>query len=301
MRKLEGIIAPTTTAFDASGKIDLNSCAEQFQWLKEAGCHGLAVGGSTGEGHTLDREEFGKLVERALKEVGAELPIIAGIIVNSTQEAIERGKLAKSIGADALQVTPVHYLFRPDDDSMVRHFQELAERTELPIIIYNVVPWTYLSPSLLCRILREVPNVIGVKQSAGDMKLLADLLAQSQAEDLIFTAVDALLYPSFQLGAKGAIAALLAACPHHCVKLWNASKNAEHQEALVLHNQLLQVWNATEHDLLPACVKYIQKLQGCPNSYPRKPMPYPNESIQNSIKLALDNAGIDILQTSSRA
>ena len=63
MRKLEGIIAPTTTAFDASGKIDLNSCAEQFQWLKEAGCHGLAVGGSTGEGHTLDREEFVKLVD----------------------------------------------------------------------------------------------------------------------------------------------------------------------------------------------------------------------------------------------
>ena len=128
MKKLEGIIAPATTAFDASGKIDLNSCAEQFQWLKEAGCHGLAVGGSTGEGHTLDREEFVKLVERALKEAGADLPIIAGIIVNSTQEAIERGSLAKSIGADALQVTPVHYLFRPDDDSMVSHFQELAER-----------------------------------------------------------------------------------------------------------------------------------------------------------------------------
>ena len=294
MKKLEGIIAPATTAFDASGKIDLNSCAEEFKWLREAGCHGLAVGGSTGEGHTLDREEFVKLVERALEEVGADLPIIAGIIVNSTQEAIERGKLAKSIGADALQVTPVHYLFRPDDDSMVSHFQELAERTGLPIIIYNVVPWTYLSPSLLCRILGEVPNVIGVKQSAGDMKLLADLLAQSQAEDLIFTAVDALLYPSFQLGAKGAIAALLAACPHHCVRLWNASKNAEHQEALVLHNQLLQVWNATEHDLLPACVKYIQKLQGCPNSYPRKPMPYPNESIQHSIKIALANAAIEI-------
>ena len=202
--------------------------------------------------------------------------------------------MAKSIGADALQVTPVHYLFRPDDDSMVSHFQELAEKTQLPIIIYNVVPWTYLSPSLLCRILREVPNIIGVKQSAGDMKLLADLLAQSQAEDLIFTAVDALLYPSFQLGAKGAIAALLAACPHHCVKLWDASKNAQHQEALVLHNQLLRVWNATEHDLLPACVKYIQKLQGCPNSYPRKPMPYPNESIQHSIKIALAYAGIDI-------
>ncbi|MDG2198003.1 MAG: dihydrodipicolinate synthase family protein [SAR324 cluster bacterium] len=293
MRKLEGIIAPATTAFDAQGKIDLNACAEQFKWLEEAGCHGLAVGGSTGEGHTLDRKEFSQLLTSALKEVGSELPIIAGIIVNSTQEAIERGKLAKSIGADALQVTPVHYLFRPDDESMISHFRELAEKTEIPIIIYNVVPWTYLSPNLLCRILREVPNVIGVKQSAGDMKLLADLLEQSQSEDLIFTAVDALLYPSFQLGAKGAIAALLAACPHHCVKLWTASKNGKNEQALELHRQLLQVWNSTEHDLLPACVKFIQKLQGCPNSYPRRPMPYPSDLMQNSIKTALKNAGIE--------
>jgi 4-hydroxy-tetrahydrodipicolinate synthase len=293
MKKLEGIIAPATTAFDAQGKIDLNACAEQFKWLEEAGCHGLAVGGSTGEGHTLDRKEFSQLLTSALKEVGSELPIIAGIIVNSTQEAIERGKLAKSIGADALQVTPVHYLFRPDDESMISHFRELAEKTEIPIIIYNVVPWTYLSPNLLCRILREVPNVIGVKQSAGDMKLLADLLEQSQSEDLIFTAVDALLYPSFQLGAKGAIAALLAACPHHCVKLWTASKNGKNEQALELHRQLLQVWNSTEHDLLPACVKFIQKLQGCPNSYPRRPMPYPSDLMKNSIKTALKNAGIE--------
>ncbi len=172
MRKFEGIIAPATTSFDSSGSIDLESCRKQFQWLKNSGCHGLAVGGSTGEGHTLNRKEFGQLVDSAIKEVGSDLPVIAGIIVNSTQEAIERGKLAKSIGADALQVTPVHYLFRPDDESMICHFRELAEQTEIPIIIYNVVPWTYLSPSLLCRILREVPNVIGVKQSAGDMKLL---------------------------------------------------------------------------------------------------------------------------------
>jgi 4-hydroxy-tetrahydrodipicolinate synthase len=293
MRKLEGIIPPATTAFDRFGNIDLETCAKQFQWLKNSGCHGLAVGGSTGEGHTLDRKEFSQLLASALKEVGSELPIVAGIIVNSTQEAIERGKLAKSIGADALQVTPVHYLFRPDDESMISHFRELAEKTEIPIIIYNVVPWTYLSPNLLCRILREVPNVIGVKQSAGDMKLLADLLEQSQSEDLIFTAVDALLYPSFQLGAKGAIAALLAACPHHCVKLWDASKNGRNEQALELHRQLLQVWNSTEHDLLPACVKFIQKLQGCPNSYPRRPMPYPSDLMKISIKNALKNAGIE--------
>ena len=292
MRTMKGIIAPATTAFDRAGNLDLATAKQQFQWLLDCGCHGMAVGGSTGEGHTLSRDEFTQLVEVAVNEVGSAIPVIAGIIVNSTQEAIERGKLAKAVGADALQVTPVHYLFRPDDDSMVLHFRMLAEQTELPVIIYNVVPWTYLSPDLLCRIMKEVPGVVGVKQSAGDMKLLADLLQQSQPEDLIFSAVDALLYPSFQLGAQGAIAAVLAACPKPCVELWGAVQSGNQQRALELHGQLLRVWNASEHDLLPACVKYAQTLQGCPPSYPRMPMPYPNEAMQTQLREALKAAGI---------
>lgn len=294
MRTMKGIIAPATTAFDRNGNLDLDAAKQQFQWLADCGCHGIAVGGSTGEGHTLGRDEFERLVEVAVDTVGATIPVIAGIIVNSTQEAVERGKLAKGVGADALQVTPVHYLFRPDDDSMLLHFRQLAEQTEMPVIIYNVVPWSYLSPDLLCRIMREVPGVVGVKQSAGDMKLLADLLQQCQSEDLIFSAVDALLYPSFQLGAQGAIAAVLAACPRQCVELWDAVQSGNHGRALELHGHLLRVWNASSHDLLPACVKYAQMLQGCPPSYPRLPMPSPNEAMQAQLREALKGAGIVI-------
>ena len=86
-------------AFDRSGNLDIDACKPQFQWLKDCGCHGIAVGGSTGEGHTLNRDEFERLVDVAVSEVGAAIPVIAGIIVNSTQEAIERGKLAKAVGA----------------------------------------------------------------------------------------------------------------------------------------------------------------------------------------------------------
>ena len=96
---------------------------------------------------------------------------------------------------------------------MIQHFREICDGTGMHLLIYNVVPWTYLSPKLLCRIIREVPGVKGVKQSAGDLKLMADLLEMSESEDLIFSAVDALLYPSFILKAWGAIAAVLAALP----------------------------------------------------------------------------------------
>jgi 4-hydroxy-tetrahydrodipicolinate synthase len=205
---------------------------------------------------------------------------------------VERGLAVRDLGVAALQVTPVHYLFRPDDDAMVRHFDTLARRTGLPIIIYNVVPWTYLSPQLLARIIDAVPGVIGVKQSAGDMKLLADLLLLVGDRARVMSAVDALLYPSFALGAHGAIAAILTAVPTLCVQLWEAVQGGDHKQALALHERLLPVWNAIAHDNLPANVKHCQALMGRPAGVPRAPMPATSAAQADAIRRALQGAGV---------
>jgi 4-hydroxy-tetrahydrodipicolinate synthase len=223
-----------------------------------------------------------------VEEAAESVPVIAGIIVDSTRDAIRRGNAVADLGVAALQVTPVHYLFRPDDDAMLEHFRAIAEATGLPVVIYNVVPWSYLSPQLLCRILREVPGVVGVKQSAGDLKLLADLLLAAPPASRIFSAVDALLYPSFALGAHGSIAAILAAAPHACVALWDAVERGDHAAAQGLHRRLLPLWNAMVGDNLPACTKYAQSLQGCPGGPPRAPMPQASPAQQRSIRAALD-------------
>lgn len=289
---LKGVIPPMTTAFGRDGEIDEAAVRTQVTWMAQQGVHGLAVGGSTGEGHALDRDEFFRLIEIVTDEAAGRLPVIAGIIVDSTREAIRRGKMIRDLGAAALQVTPVHYLFRPTDDAMVDHFRALAGETGQPVIIYNVVPWTYLSPDLLCRIMTEVPEVIGVKQSAGDMKLLADLLLQAAPDRRIFTAVDALLYPSFALGAHGAIAAILTAAPGACVDVWNAVQTGDHEKALDLHKRLLPLWNAIFDDNLPANTKYAQSLQGCPAGAPRAPMPPASAEQQTRIRAALEGLGI---------
>ena len=211
---IAGIVPPMTTPFRSDDTIDEAALRADTRYLIEtARVHGLAVTGSTGEGHALTTDEVRRITAVVSEEVRGRVPVITGIITDSTASAVARGLAVKDLGVAALQVTPVHYLFRPDDDAMVRHFDVLATRTGLPIIIYNVVPWTYLSPQLLARIIRSVPGVIGVKQSAGDMKLLADLLLLVGDDARIMTAVDALLYPSFALGAHGAIAAILTAAP----------------------------------------------------------------------------------------
>lgn len=290
---LFGIVPPMTTPFRPDDTIDDAALRAETRYLIETGrVHGLAVTGSTGEGHALTTDEVRRITATVVDEARGRVPVITGIITDSTASAVERGLAVRDLGVAALQVTPVHYLFRPDDDAMVRHFETLAARTDLPIIIYNVVPWTYLSPQLLARIIGAVQGVIGVKQSAGDMKLLADLLLLVADRSRIMSAVDALLYPSFALGAHGAIAAILTAVPALCVQLWDAVQGGDHKQALALHEKLLPIWNAIAHDNLPANVKHCQALMGRPAGVPRAPMPATSAAQADAIRRALQGAGV---------
>ena len=284
---IRGIVPPMTTPFGADGEIDEEAFRAQLRFLLDAGAHGLAVAGSTGEGHALSTAEVCRLTELAVAEAGGRVPVIAGVIVDSTRQAIERGAAAAAAGAAALQVTPVHYLFRPDDAHMKEHFREMAAAVDRPVVIYNVVPWTYLSPQLLIEIMTGVPGVVGVKQSAGDLKLLADLMASAPAGARIMSAVDALMYPSFALGAHGAIAAILTAAPAALVALWDAVAAGDHERARALHLGLLGLWNAMNGDNLPAAVKAALDCQGVPGGLPRRPMPPASDGQRRAIAAAL--------------
>ena len=99
-----GVIPPMTTPFREDGEIELRQVASQVDWLIAAGAHGLAAGGSTGEGHTLDHEEYRDLVGATVEAARGRVPVIAGIIVDSTRDAIRRGKLVRDMdGVAALQ------------------------------------------------------------------------------------------------------------------------------------------------------------------------------------------------------
>lgn len=289
MSKLKGIIAPFTTPFSESGEINFDLVKPQVDWLIENGVHGLAAGGSTGEGHTLERDEYKILMEKTSEAIDNRVPLVAGIIANSTAEVIARGKSVKQLGIAALQITPPNYLFKPDDDAMVKHFREIHSACGIPILIYNVVPWCYLSPELLLRIMDEVKGVLGVKQSAGDMKLFANLVRQAKPENQIFSAVDAMLYSSYTLGAPGAIAAILTAAPGPSVRLWNAVIDKDWDTALDLHERLMPLWDAIGVDNMPSLCKYAQQLQGLDAGVARRPTSPATEEQQQLVRSALKN------------
>ena len=286
---IAGIVPPLVTPFTEDEEVDEAALRADVRYIiDQAGVHGLVVGGSTGEGHTLTTDELRRVVGAAVDEAAGRVPVLAGLIVDSTRQAVERVRALSDLDVAALQVTPVHYLFRPTDEMMVRHFAAIAEAARRPVMIYNVVPWSYCSPALLVRIMTEVDGVIGVKQSAGDLKLLADLLLLLDGRGLVMSAIDALLYPSFALGAHGAIAAILTAAPKPCVQLWDAVQRGDHAAALDLHKRLLRLWNALAGDNLPANVKFAMELQGRRGGFPRAPMPPSSEAQRAAIRAVLN-------------
>jgi 4-hydroxy-tetrahydrodipicolinate synthase len=284
---LTGIIPPLVTPFDADGEIDEKAFRAQARFMLAKGVHGICIGGSTGEGHTMTREERKRLIMAAMEEVGDKIPVVAGIIVNSTRQAIEGARDLQGSGVKGLQITPVHYLFKPDDDATMRHFRSITDQTDIPVIIYNVIPWNYLRPELLVRLMTELPGIAGVKQSQGDMKLMADLLLTTPPGKVILSAVDALLYSSFALGAHGTIAANPAALPGVTVALWDAVQRGDHKRGLRIHEAMLRFWNTIAGDNLPACVKYAVTCQGAPGGLPRAPMPAPTAAQRAAIDVAL--------------
>jgi len=290
--QLKGIIPPMTTPFDAEGEVDEAAFRSEVRYLLGAGVHGVAVGGSTGEGHTLTTHEIRRLTAAAVEEVEGRIPVITGIIANSTRLVVERGRAVRDLGVAALQVTPVHYLFTPSEEEMFDYYQAIADQTGLPILIYNVIPWSHASPALLVRIITEVEGVIGVKQSGGDVHALAELLLRLEGRGVVFAAVDDLLYPCFALGAHGAIAAIVTAVPELCVELWEAAQADRHAEARALHERLLRVWLALSGPNLPARVKAAMRFQGRMAGLPRAPMQPVSASEEEAVRAALQAADL---------
>lgn len=286
--EITGILPPLITPLAEDESIDEAALRQAARFMLRQGVHGLVVGGSSGEGFNLRTDELRRLTATVAEEMDDTRPLIAGVIANSTRDAIENAKAVADLGVSALQLTPVHYIYKTDEEEMIRHFREVYDAAGIPIIVYNVVPWNYINPKLLQRMMREEPGIIGVKQSAGDLKMLADLLNDEEPGQRIYAAIDALLYPSMALGAHGIISMLASAAPKACLEMWHAVQRGDHRRALALHRKMLRLWNAIFADNRIATAKYALSLQGVPVGVCRRPTPPATPVQQAAIRAAIE-------------
>jgi 4-hydroxy-tetrahydrodipicolinate synthase len=296
--RFQGIIPPMVTPFHADESIAERALQEEADYLISVGAAGLTVTGSTGEGAGLSPEEAHRAQRAVVTQARGRVPVIGGAVPDTTVEAIRLAQAARDAGVDALQITPPHYLFPPGPDDVVDYYRAIVDASGLPVIVYNVVPWATIDVPTLLRLI-ELPQIAGVKQSGGDIHKLSELLHAARGRTSILTAVDDLLYPSFVLGADGAIAAILTAVPTLCVALFNAVRGADHDTALGIHHRLLAIWRTLEGPNLPARVKAALTLQGRPGGQARRPMTRPGASEIERIRQALRAAGLPLAAAAS--
>jgi 4-hydroxy-tetrahydrodipicolinate synthase len=292
---LHGIIPPLVTPFDADENVDENALRAEVRYHLDRGVHGLCVTGSTGDGQMLSAEDSAAVATAAVKEVAGRVPVISGIIRDSTAEVIRYGRLLRDTGVDALQVTPVHYLFQPDEENTIAYYRRISEETGLPVLIYNVIPYALIPATTVARILNEVPGVVAVKQSGGNIHQLADLLHYAPTGGKVFTAVDDLLYPGYLLGAQGAISATLTVVPELCVAQWEAVQRGDHAEALAIHNKLLPIWRAIDGPNMTVRIKAALALQGRDGGHGRSPLTPVSDTERATIREALVKAEVALV------
>ncbi len=286
---LQGIVPPMVTPFVAgTEEIDFERLAREAEFLASQGVHAICATGSTGEGHGLSADEIYQITKTIVEAVGDDVHVIGGVIADTTHETIEKGLAAKRGGAGSLQITPPHYLWAPDAEGLVQHFQHVGEAVELPLLIYNVVPWVDIDVHAMSRIIDEAPWVLGVKQSGGDMHKVADMMAALHDRVPITTGIDDLLYPTFALGVDGAVSCLCAIFPALTQELFDAVQNGDHTKAKQIHDRLLPVWRTIEGNTMTAKAKYAIGLLGRDVGVSRGPILPPNDAQKTAIREALE-------------
>lgn len=198
------VLTAMATAFDERGEVDLDATVELAKWLVENGSEGLVVTGTTGEAPTLTDEEKISLWESVAKSV--TVPVIAGSGSNDTLHSIEMTKRAKQVGvAGALIVTP--YYNRPPQSGILAHFQAVAQATDLPIIIYDIPIRTgrRVEHETLLELIERCPNVVGLKDAAGDPGHTAKLMPHLADGFDVYSGDDGLTLVLLALGAVGIV------------------------------------------------------------------------------------------------
>jgi 4-hydroxy-tetrahydrodipicolinate synthase len=262
--KLNGIFPALTTPFDANGALASNRLRENIVRYNRLPLSGYVAVGSTGESVLLSRAEV-EQVFTAVREAAAPGKIlIAGVGSESTPETISRAKAAANIGFDiALVKTPSFFKSALTPDALVEHYKRVADASKLPVLLYAIPQFTgvALEPDLVAR-LAEHPNIIGLKESSGNVQRVGEIVAAVPANFQVLVGSADTLYASLTLGAVGGILALADCLPELCLELHSAFAADQISTARELNRRILPASKKLVRQLGIAGVKAAMDYRG---------------------------------------
>jgi 4-hydroxy-2-oxoglutarate aldolase len=286
---LHGIFPPLTTPFGPNGEVALGRLRDNIARYNRIGLTGYVLNGSTSESVLLRWEEVYGIWETAKKAASAGKTLIAGTGAESTKETIEHTNRAASIGFDAALVrTPSFYRPAMKEENLAEHYLRVADVARIPILMYSVPVFTNIQVEapLVARVAQH-PNIIGIKDSSGDVPGVAKIIAAAPKTFRTLVGSAATLYQSLEIGAIGAILALACAFPELCVDIYEVSREGDSVRAQSLAQKLIAPAKMLGLQYGIAGLKYAMDRLGYFGGPPRSPLLPVNQAAQREIDAML--------------
>lgn len=295
MIDLAGVLIPATTPFDSEGEVDRGAMRSNVERWMVAGIHGILTSGSTGESVLLDESERVALVEATREAMQEGQLLLAGTGSESTRQTIRLTKAAADAGADAVLVQPpAYYRGAMKRDVLRDHFAAVADASPIPVLVYQV-PLRLSTVELPTDLVAELSghdNVVGMKDSRGDMEILSQVVEACEDGFQLLVGSGACLYPALDVGAVGGIMAVAAMAPDASVEVHRSFAEGNRAEAERIQEVIAPVHNEIVGGTGVPGVKRALDLLGYAGGDPRSPLRPLDEEGEAKVRGALEGAGL---------
>ncbi len=275
------------------GKVDEQKLRDLVRFHIKNKTRALVPCGTTGESATLSLAEHERVIELVVETANKKVPVIAGTGSNNTVEAIRLTEHAKAAGADAaLLISP--YYNRPTQKGLYLHFKKIAERVDIPIILYNIASRTAVNmePQTIAKLACECKNIVGIKEASGNLDQMSQIKLLSPRNFALISGDDTLTLPVLSIGGIGVISVVANIVPQDVVKMIEAFEKGQFEKARTLHYKLLPLVKAMFLETNPTCVKTAMELLGMCEPGLRLPLCPMSEINLKKLKSALQAYGL---------
>ncbi len=290
---IHGVIPPIITPVDADECVEESGLRRVIDHVIAGGVHGILVLGSNGEFFGLNQEQQQRAITITIDHVKGRVPVYVGIGAISTRECIQLARLAEEKRAQAITILPPMFL-RPNEDELYEHFRAVAESTSLPVLLYNNPDrvGTNISANLIER-LADIPNVVGIKDSSGDLTLTAEYIRRTRDRGFkVMAGRDVMILGSLVYGAVGCVASTANIVPDLVVKIYEKYRADDLKGALEAQYELAPLRMAFNLGSFPVATKDAANLIGLTVGSPIKPNVSCSEADVIKIKDILRDLGV---------
>ena len=286
---LSGVFAPIPTPFDDRDEVDTGRLRTALARFLATPLTGFVVLGSNGEAVYLTEDESDRVIAAARESVPRGRPLLVGTGRESTRATVAASRRAAGLGADAVLVrTPGFFKTQMTTDAFVRHYSAVADASPVPVLLYNFTALTgvTLLPAAVTRLAAH-PNIIGMKESGGDLAHIGDLVSGTPGDFTVLAGTTSTFYAALAVGCKGGILALGCVVPDACVRLFQLVAAGRHGEALAIQRQLMPLTRLLGPVYGVPGLKAALRIAGYDLGVPRPPLAPVSDEGVSALRAAL--------------